>query len=94
MDTGATQAAAASENYVSYSTSESRADIKRRFTHHPPRNDADVHQHESVRLAMMEVALDVDEKMPPSREKSLAITKLEEAMMWANAGLARSRADG
>lgn len=27
---------------------------------------------------------------PPSRERSLAITKIEEAVMWANAAIARN----
>jgi hypothetical protein len=27
--------------------------------------------------------------VPPGRERSLAITKLEEAVMWANAGISR-----
>lgn len=31
----------------------------------------------------------INEVMPECREKSLAITKFEEAMMWANAGIAR-----
>lgn len=31
----------------------------------------------------------IDETVPNSREKSLAMTKLEEVAMWANAGIAR-----
>jgi hypothetical protein len=31
----------------------------------------------------------LNELVPDSREKSLAITHLEEAVMWANAGIAR-----
>jgi hypothetical protein len=32
----------------------------------------------------------ISEKCPESREKSLAITKIEEAVMWANASIARN----
>lgn len=32
----------------------------------------------------------INERVPDSREKSLAITKLEEAMFWANAAIARN----
>lgn len=32
----------------------------------------------------------MDNLCPDSRELSLAITKLEEAIMWANASIARS----
>lgn len=36
-----------------------------------------------------ELALLVDELCPEGREKSLAITKIEESVMWANAAIAR-----
>jgi len=32
----------------------------------------------------------INENCPDSREKSLAFTKLEEAVMWANASIARN----
>jgi hypothetical protein len=46
--------------------------------------------HETIRATLLEAS----EKIvvvtgPPSREQSLAITKLEEAMFWANAAVAR-----
>lgn len=31
----------------------------------------------------------INDVVPDGREKSLAITKIEEAIMWANAGIAR-----
>ena len=34
---------------------------------------------------------DIINKVPPSREQSLALTKIEEALFWANAGIARHR---
>jgi hypothetical protein len=35
----------------------------------------------------------VDALVPDGREKSLALTKIEEAMFWANAGIARQPDD-
>lgn len=32
----------------------------------------------------------VDELCPESRERSLAFTKIDEAVMWANASIARN----
>lgn len=39
---------------------------------------------ESVRKGAKELEKHIELNCPPSREKSLAITKLEEAIMWAN----------
>lgn len=36
------------------------------------------------------VALRLRQRCPPSRELSIAITKLEEVMFWANAAIARN----
>lgn len=65
------------------------ADLKRRFTHHPPKGDQAVRYGE-IRRAAYDLAVVVDELAPDSREKSLAITHLEEAVMWANAAIARN----
>ena len=37
-----------------------------------------------------ELAYLIDELCPASREKSLALTKIEESIMWANASIARN----
>lgn len=69
------------------------ADLENRFSHHAP--DADkILAHEGVREEVLMVAEHFAETLPESREKSLAITKLEEAMFWANAALARMDAEG
>ena len=47
--------------------------------------------HSNVRFACREAAKLFLATVPAGREQSLAITKLEEAMMWANAGIARER---
>lgn len=46
-------------------------------------------EHEMVRADCLSLAETLNESLPDSREKALAITKIEEAMFWANAALAR-----
>lgn len=43
-----------------------------------------VQQIETVREALKQVHDTIVGTLPPSRERSLAITKLEETSMWAN----------
>lgn len=64
-------------------------DLKNRFEYHPPKDDETRLAHELVRETMLRAAQIIAEKVPDGRELSLAVTKLEEAMMWANAGIAR-----
>jgi len=63
-------------------------ELKVRFTYHPPKEDqADVYQ--AIRGQAFHFAEDLEEWVPDCRERSLALTKLEEVVFWANAGLAR-----
>lgn len=64
-------------------------DIENRFTYHPPQGDQP-NRYEAIRSAAKEFAYLIDGAAPDSREKSLALTHLEEAVMWANAGIARN----
>jgi hypothetical protein len=43
-----------------------------------------------IRDRALNFAAFIEEKCPDSREKSLAITNLEQAVMWANAAIARN----
>lgn len=63
-------------------------DLKTRFEYHPPRAE-DISKFELIRAKAKEFSFILDAQVPDSREKSLAITKLEEVVMWANAGIAR-----
>ncbi len=64
-------------------------DIELRFDHHRPSSNAVIELHGDVRYACATVAIKLVREVPPCRELSLALTKLEEAMMWANAAIAR-----
>lgn len=64
-------------------------DVDNRFTHHPPQGDQ-AQRYEQLRGRAKSLALEIMSLTPPSREQSLAITALEEAVMWANAAIARN----
>jgi hypothetical protein len=64
-------------------------ELNNRFKYHPPRDVATANAHEYVRASAYGLAMDINDLVPDGREKSLAITKLEEALMWANAAIAR-----
>lgn len=63
--------------------------IENNFRYHPPKTNQP-ERYEAIRDHAKIFALLVDELCPDSREKSLAFTKLEEAVMWANASIARN----
>lgn len=65
-------------------------DLKHRFDFHPATTEERRDEHTSVRQACLRLAEHLDEKCPDGREKSLAITKIEEVMFWGNAALARN----
>lgn len=64
-------------------------EIERRTTYHKP-TDGAVLIHEQVRLAIKNSMTHLDTVIPDCREKSIAFTKLEEAMYHANAAVARN----
>lgn len=63
-------------------------EIERLFTYKQPA-PAQLAVLERNRMAIKEVARNMITMIPPSRERGLAITKLEEALFWANAALIR-----
>ena len=65
-----------------------KEDIDNRFTYHAPK-PGQMETYQDIRTLAKELALEIDEVVPEGREKSLAFTKLEEVVMWANAGIAR-----
>lgn len=64
--------------------------IENNFKHHPPKDKEIILAHETVRNECRHLANTLDTLLPNSREKSLAMTKLEEVMFWANASIARN----
>lgn len=64
-------------------------DLENRFTYHPPKGDQAA-RYEHFRKLGLELALQIGVECPDSREKSIALTKLDEVVMWANAAIARN----
>ena len=65
------------------------AKIENNFTYHAPK-DGQPEKYQAIREKAKELAYLIQDLVPPSREQSLAMTKLEECSMWANAGIARN----
>lgn len=64
-------------------------ELEKRFTYHSPCNDQTM-RYEQIRARALAFAMLIEEFCPDSRERSLAVTSLEEAAMWANAAIARN----
>jgi hypothetical protein len=60
-----------------------------RFTYRAPKGDQP-QRHEGIRAKALLLALEVYGSCPEGRERSLAMTKIEEAVMWADAAIARN----
>jgi hypothetical protein len=67
------------------------ADIEHRFAFHAATTEEKRDEHTSVRQQCRALADFLNEHCPEGREKSLAITNLEEVMFWANAAIARAQ---
>ena len=66
-----------------------KAQIDNNFTYHPP-SQSQQEKYVFLRDGAKELAYMINAFCPESREKSLALTKLEESIMWANASIARN----
>ena len=64
-------------------------DIENNFTYHAPKQ-GQPERYTAIREKAKEFAKLIDQECQESREKSLAFTKLEESVMWANAAIARN----
>lgn len=73
---------------------DAKKDLLNRFTFHPSENATRQAFHESVRDHALDLATHYSQCLAPGRELDLALTKIEEAMMWANAGVARVTEEG
>jgi hypothetical protein len=63
--------------------------IRNNFTYHPPK-EGQPGKYEGLRNKGWDLAEMINSLCRDSREKSLAMTKLEECIMWANASIARN----
>lgn len=63
-------------------------EITNRFTYHAP-SDEGIKRHSDLSVSLQCAARIVRDTCPDSRERSLALTKLEEAKFWASAAVAR-----
>ena len=61
--------------------------VENSFTYHSPKSNQP-ERYLTLRDNAKTLAFDILHLVPPGREQSLAITKLEEAIMWANKGIA------
>ncbi|EKN67485.1 hypothetical protein P9E76_01530 [Schinkia azotoformans] len=63
--------------------------IENNFMYHSPK-EGQPEKYTAIREKAKELAYLIDEVCPNSREKSVAFTNLETAVMWANASIARN----
>jgi hypothetical protein len=66
-------------------------EMEKRFTYHPPKGDQPF-RYECLRAAARALAVEISKLCPSDTwETALALTKVEEAVMWANAAIAREK---
>jgi len=71
---------------------DNRVEIEKRFKLHVLLGDQ-IDIMTDIRHRIKDAAILIDAECPDSREKSLALTKLEEALMWSTTAIARLEED-
>lgn len=74
-------------------TPERKSELESIFTYHKPIDDQP-QRYESIREMAKGFATMVETLCPPSRERSLAITSIQQSVMWANAAIAINEKEG
>lgn len=67
-------------------------DAEKTFTYHAPKGNQQ-ERYQELRACAKELSKKIEVLCPPSREASLALTNLQQAIMWANASIAINEAD-
>ena len=65
-----------------------KEELENRFTYHAPKEGQPA-LYEAIRDHGRIMAAHIIKHCPNSRERSLSLTKIDEAIMWANAAIAR-----
>lgn len=65
-------------------------DLENVFTYHPPSGPEQVATYQQIREGGKYLAKLIDDNVPDGPEKTLSIRKIQESVMWANAGIACS----
>ena len=68
---------------------EKQTQLQNNFTYHAPR-EGQPGRYEDIRNTGLDMARLLARLCPESRELSVALTKIEEAVFWANAAIARN----
>jgi hypothetical protein len=66
-------------------------DVDNVFKYHTPKDDQPA-RYQAIRSKAKELATLIQEATPASREQSVALTNLQQAVMWANAAIAINEA--
>jgi hypothetical protein len=66
-------------------------DVENTFTYHAPQGTQQ-ERYQALRAKAKELATLIESSCPASREASLALTNLQQSIMWANASIAINEA--
>ena len=67
---------------TTFGTDATREELRHQYSHRVPNADA-VATLREIRQRFLDLAVFIDDRLPSCRERSLALTKLDECRMWA-----------